>query len=1318
MINLLVKKTRVKELTLLACRKCKCFLLVIIFLFLNKFLIAQNYYACGNGTMFELNISDCENDECTLSEIGASPSFNYTFCPNGNLYGQWGDDIYQIDQTTGSYSIIFSPNSGLEPEGCACFQDSLFYTLGFADGLLYEYNINAGSVTLLGSTGFVPDEDIAFFEGEFYFPCSNGIVRLDVTNPSNSTLAVTWSLGAYRVLGLTGSSVCHVLIGRDIIGDQLVEINLIDGSITSLCSIPTWLAGIVSIYEYNNFPTCEVYIDLDCNDSSGATEADFNSPDFDCLSNLVPIADEDIKILIDDVITTMTIKLIDPLPDDPNEFLLFNGIVSGISVSGSGTTMITLTNTGGGKIEDFKDALHAIFYNNTTAYPTEGLRIVEVQFYTASGAMSNTASTYIQVNELPIMNVDLGPDVERCEGETATFNAGNAGATYQWSNGQNSQSITVGIEGEYIVTVSDGVSCPNQDTVLLDIIPVIHVSLIGDSEICDNEQATLTISTDADFPLTVEINVNPGPSFTFTNVEGNYNFTDLPNGSTEYIITNVIPSQSACLEIIDSIQEIDVFLSYEHNEEVILCEGDSVFLGYYWETLPGEYEIEFNSIEGCDSVVIFNIEILPAVQILEFSTTCNPSEAGLFITYLNNPNGCDTIKQTTVTLLPADTTYLSSTSCNISSTGIFTQELSNQDGCDSLLITTVSWIPPSDTTIINETTCDSNEVGVFQQLLLNQTGCDSLVILTITEAPADTTHLNGISCDINMIGVSEVLYNDLSGCDSLVITTISTGQPDTTYLNATSCDSSSLGIIVDNFISSSGCDSTVITTISYSASDSTFIQDASCNVADVGIFIEAFINGFGCDSIVTTTISLLPNNESSINTTTCEPDEAGIFVENLTNQFGCDSIVTTTVSLLPSDETSFSSTTCMSAEAGIFTTSHLNQFGCDSIVTLTVSLIPADTTIFSFKTCDPLQVSSLETTYTNQDGCDSLVIEQTTLYPLPQVQIEVTSDFNGYAISCFGEGDGSASADVTGVQPWTYMWSTGSADQSISGLSAGNYAVTVTDANGCIATDEVLLFEPHEFSINFIVSQPDCFSHEDGSITVEQSGGIEPIKYSIDGINYQSSSTFGSLASGTYTITALDANDCEVKEIIWINVPLMVNVELGDDQVLLPGDTVIINAVVNVPFDSLASVSWSGLINANCPMCLEQPVAPIITTTYSVTVTSLDGCMDEDAMTLFLENNIDIYIPNIFSPNGDNVNDRLIINTGSGIKEISSMIIFDRWGNVVFSAEHFQASDILSSWDGRFKGNELNPGVFAYRIIMQFQDGRQEIQYGDITVVR
>jgi len=81
------------------------------------------------------------------------------------------------------------------------------------------------------------------------------------------------------------------------------------------------------------------------------------------------------------------------------------------------------------------------------------------------------------------------------------------------------------------------------------------------------------------------------------------------------------------------------------------------------------------------------------------------------------------------------------------------------------------------------------------------------------------------------------------------------------------------------------------------------------------------------------------------------------------------------------------------------------------------------------------------------------------------------------------------------------------------------------------------------------------------------------------------------------------------------------------------------------------------------------------------------------------------------------VNDKLVISGGSDVENILSMIIFDRWGNSVFSANNFLPDDALKAWDGTLKGKVLNPGVFAYRMIVDVA-GQQEIVYGDVTLVR
>ena len=1272
------------------------------------------------------NISPCDNTYITDSLYAIS---QMAIDPDTNVYGfqsGTGNRIYKYDHSSNTSSMIWDNNvdnlNGLFTE-----DGNIFYSISFPafGNILYKIDVANDEIVAVGSVGFDhPVGDITLFDGNIYTVDRNtttntwGIAVLDLDNPMNSYHLITVATGG-PIYGLTASDRCYTLIG--IIGNnsnfELVYINLLDGAITPVCHAMDFYS-ITSTEEFGTPDFCDVHIDLDCDDSSGAIDADFNSTEINCLSGTAPISDTDIGMLYDNVITEMTIQLTGFIPDAPLEFLSMTGSATNINVSGSGTDMIALSNAGVATSSDFKDALQLILYNNNTSYPTAGQRTVTVQFTTEAGTMSNIATAFIDVIELPFVDVDLGDDLQACNGDFVTFNAGHPGAEFEWSTGQVSQTITVGESGEYIVTVSDGINCPGQDTVVLDILPVISVSLTGDTEICSNEPANLLINTDTPFPLTIDISADPGNPFIFPDVDGVFPFIDLPAQTTTYTITSVIPSQDACIIITDSVQVIEVYPAYNQSEDVSICEGDSIWLGFFYETEAGEYENTFNTINGCDSIVTTTISILPAIHITQQSTTCDAASAGVFITYLDNPSGCDTVVTTTVSLLPSDTTHINLLSCVQADIGTTVQTLMNQNGCDSLVITMTSYIPPTDTSFIFLTTCDSSSLGVIYYASTGSDGCDSLIITSTSMAPSDTTYLNGVSCDPASIGVSQTVFNNSMGCDSLVITTIVAGAPDTTYLFSTSCDSASLGVFEIHYTTAQQCDSLVISTITYSAQDSTFIMYGSCDPANVGVWQYNLTGLDGCDSIVTETITLLPSDATSINSTTCDPAAAGTFIKTLINQYGCDSIVTETVALLPSDETFLTGTTCKSSEAGMFITTHLNQYGCDSVVTLTVALIPLDTTYLSLHTCDPAGTGIRNYTTSGSDGCDSLVIETTSLFPLPQLNLVITSDFNGYGISCFGEHDGSIEAETTGEDPFQYAWSTGDTSQSITALGAGDYTVLITDANGCQASGSIALNQPEVFSVGFEVSQPDCFTHDAGTITVLQSGGILPVRYSKDGINYQASSTFSDLSAGSYTITALNANDCEAKEIIMINVSVDINVDLGDDQVIIPGDTSTIEALVNVPYDSLASITWTGLTNPNCPTCLTQFVAPIITTAYTVSVSNAQGCSDLDSMIVFVERNIDIYVPNVFSPNGDGINDRLLISAGAYVEEIESFTIFDRWGNMIYLNEHFQPNDPGEAWDGKHKGVTLNPAVYAYKMVARFGDGKTEIRYGDVTLMR
>ncbi len=1301
-------------------------LILYIFFLPSNNVSLQTYYAFGNLQYWRIDFDNALCDGCSIEPQGYTTEYGsgLSFCPDGSFYVMNGPFLLEFDLNTGSSALVaeWPLSSNPQMAGIVCISDSVFYTIQYFSGNLFIWNINSGIVTDLGSTGINPFDDMSIVEGKYYGASEFGIVHIDITNPSNSSLVVANSIPPYRFTNPTASPFCNTLIatGRNVSGDPelLVSINLVDGAITPLCYSVGDIPNFCTFLEHIPPEHCDNSLDLDCDNSSGASGSDFSSNIVSCLSQHAYIADEDVRMYYNDIISEVIIRVTGFVPDGIQEYLMISGGVAGISVAGSGTDMITLSNAGGARSTEFIDALRLIQYRNDALYPTGGQRTVEVQFTTASGSMSNVATAFIEVIELPQLQVDLGPDIDACEGESYILDAGHPGATYQWSSGQTTRMITPADPGTYIVIVSNGLQCPGSDTILYDVLPVIEMALTGPSMICDNQAVMLTLTTDAPFPVTVEIQSTQSGSILLQDVMGTVQFQDIISFASTYTISAVTPSSPACIELAEDQVTVEVFPTYVHQVEVSMCEGDSVWLGFHWEKFDGTYENFFSSIHGCDSTVTTTIYLLPAELIFLQDETCDPTQAGVFFQHLDNPNGCDTVIRTTVTLLPSDTTTFIALTCSSSQVGSTIDTLINALGCDSLILHAMVLDPPADTTMVIMNSCDSLLLGTVYNTLMGADGCDSIVAVVTSFAEVDTTYISGTSCIPQNIGVFEDLYASSQGCDSLVITTITPGLPDTTYLNLTSCDSSTLGVTEEIFVGVNGCDSLIITTVTYSESDSTFLDTVTCDPAEAGIYIVLYLNQFGCDSIVTSTITLAPTHDIQFVSTSCQPQDTGTFVQYLTNQSGCDSIVTTVISLLPAHDVFFMSSSCHEADTGVFIQQLINQHGCDSIVTSIVSLTDVITTILEDFTCDENSTGSVETLYTSTTGCDSLVIELTSLFPLTELELQSTMDYNGYDVSCAGADDGGIEAIADGNGPFAYLWSTGDMNSSIQGVQTGSYSVGVTDGNGCIITGVITLHEPEEFMLGFGISSPGCFEQEKGSITVMASGGVPPYRYAMNGSAYTTDPTFDGLDGGLYHLTALDANECEAGELIWIKPPVQVQVDLGGDQHIASGDTVRLEAMVNVPLDSLSLVTWNGAGTAPCVNCITQTVVPVITTSYSVEVISVDGCSDRDDMTVYVDRDDEIYVPNIFSPNGDGINDRLVIGAGRDIEMIHSLVIFDRWGTMVYSANEFAPNDASVAWDGTSRGQMLNPGVFTYRVEVRSAGGGGFVRYGDVTLVR
>jgi gliding motility-associated-like protein len=95
-----------------------------------------------------------------------------------------------------------------------------------------------------------------------------------------------------------------------------------------------------------------------------------------------------------------------------------------------------------------------------------------------------------------------------------------------------------------------------------------------------------------------------------------------------------------------------------------------------------------------------------------------------------------------------------------------------------------------------------------------------------------------------------------------------------------------------------------------------------------------------------------------------------------------------------------------------------------------------------------------------------------------------------------------------------------------------------------------------------------------------------------------------------------------------------------------------------------------------------------------------------------------IFIPTVFSPNGDGLNDYFTISGRRNLVNIAVLKIYDRWGNQLFEGKDLEPGNESEGWDGMFRGEPMQPGVYVYAAELTYDDGVTEAVTGDITVLR
>ncbi len=360
------------------------------------------------------------------------------------------------------------------------------------------------------------------------------------------------------------------------------------------------------------------------------------------------------------------------------------------------------------------------------------------------------------------------------------------------------------------------------------------------------------------------------------------------------------------------------------------------------------------------------------------------------------------------------------------------------------------------------------------------------------------------------------------------------------------------------------------------------------------------------------------------------------------------------------------------------------------------------------------------------NGCTA----QATVVVLQDTQNPLAEAGNGFELTC-SVTENSLNATGSSSGPgFAYLWTTldgnilSSATVIAPTVNApGTYQLLVTNIQtGCTATDQVLVTENTNYptALNLFKDPPGC-GGKLGTLRVETvQGGVGPYLYSIDGGNtFFTVNEFVNLNPGQYNIVIQDANGCEFEQTLNFPVPVEPQVALDPEISLSYGESATLTAVLNIPPYQVQSIVWTPLESLTLTNKPNVVIAmPFTTTQYTVQVVNLEGC-EAHASIIVRVGDPNLWAPNAISPNKeDGKNDVFVIFAAPNtVKQINTVQIYDRWGNLVFRKDNIPPNDEKHGWNGRFQGKTMNPAVFVWWAEVELLSGQKIILKGDLTIV-
>jgi len=373
-----------------------------------------------------------------------------------------------------------------------------------------------------------------------------------------------------------------------------------------------------------------------------------------------------------------------------------------------------------------------------------------------------------------------------------------------------------------------------------------------------------------------------------------------------------------------------------------------------------------------------------------------------------------------------------------------------------------------------------------------------------------------------------------------------------------------------------------------------------------------------------------------------------------------------------------------------------------------------------------LEAGFYTVTITDSKGCTAEFSKEVT-QPLPIV-VQPDAMFISKP-KCFNNLDGTVAVTVSGGNGgYSFGWKDANGTNigntnPLSDLGAGIYTVTVFDSKECTGTATIGLENPEPVLGSYKPYEPLLCNGDETILIIETitGGAGGPYQFSIDNgatLNPDFPVTVG---GGEHIVTYLDRIGCEFTEMINIPEPApivitfnpaTIEIELGDTtQQLLP---IITGTTVD-------SFIWTPAQFISDPKSLTPYITTFKSQVYTLTVFDANGCTGTGKIVVTVDPNRNVYIPNAFIPgNADGRNFFFAPIGGNGVKDVNYFQVYNRWGELMYERTNFEigTDEFGVGWDGRFKGQFVQPGVYVYVVEADFLDGRTLLYRGDVTVIR